>query len=429
MSELTFLYKKIIAGVPNAFPDLPYGNEAAGNARINIFDKQIYSQVIPEVAPSGLIQDITWNSATGEGERWYDPAYPYIVNYRNVKLFSVNNNISFRYSPDFNTENILANSIPFNYDLINSSYEIILNDINGFKIQSNDDQYPWVVDNDAGYLYLTGGVSFSGNAYLTFWRYEGTKGLGNQGTEGPQGSTGETGATGEIGPQGTRGPQGITGPQGIRGTQGNTGFTGFRGIRGLQGDTGFTGLLGPQGNTGCIGFKGPQGNTGPQGSKGLLGNSGDIIGPTGPTGTNYFINSGSNIYYNSGYVGIGITNPQNSLDVQGNGNFTGRLQASIYFTTSDYRIKDNVLLLDETFSVDKLNPVIYYNKNIKKHDIGFIAHEVQENYPVLVNGEKDGAELQSLNYIGLIGILTKEIKELKKNVEQMNMRIKEIEKQ
>ena len=68
---------------------------------------------------------------------------------------------------------------------------------------------------------------------------------------------------------------------------------------------------------------------------------------------------------------------------------------------------------------DNLKPVTYYNKNIGKQDIGFIAHEVQDIFPFLVNGEKDGEEIQSLNYIGLIGILTKELQELKKRVKEL----------
>ena len=38
----------------------------------------------------------------------------------------------------------------------------------------------------------------------------------------------------------------------------------------------------------------------------------------------------------------------------------------------------------------------------------------QKIYPFLVNGEKDGKEIQSLNYIGLIGVLIKEIQKLQK---------------
>jgi hypothetical protein len=63
-----------------------------------------------------------------------------------------------------------------------------------------------------------------------------------------------------------------------------------------------------------------------------------------------------------------------------------------------------------------LRPITYTNSRAGKPDIGFIAHEVGEHYPYLVNGEKDGEDMQSLNYIGIIGILVKEIQELKGRV-------------
>jgi hypothetical protein len=69
-----------------------------------------------------------------------------------------------------------------------------------------------------------------------------------------------------------------------------------------------------------------------------------------------------------------------------------------------------------TTTIDNLRPVSYKNIKIGKQDIGLIAHELQEVYPFLVTGEKDGENLQSVNYIGLIGILIKEIKELKSEV-------------
>jgi hypothetical protein len=37
----------------------------------------------------------------------------------------------------------------------------------------------------------------------------------------------------------------------------------------------------------------------------------------------------------------------------------------------------------------------------------------------LVSGTKDGPETQSVNYIGLIGILTKEVQDLKKRVAEL----------
>jgi len=92
------------------------------------------------------------------------------------------------------------------------------------------------------------------------------------------------------------------------------------------------------------------------------------------------------------------------------------LTAPSFNATSDYREKENVVQLDDSFTIDGLNPVTYNLKNSGRQDIGFIAHEVQEFYPFLVLGEKDGKERQSLNYNGFIGILTKEIQVLKKKV-------------
>jgi len=118
------------------------------------------------------------------------------------------------------------------------------------------------------------------------------------------------------------------------------------------------------------------------------------------------------------YVGIGTYNPGGTyaLDVSGN------VLATTFSTPSDYRIKENVTQLDSKFVVDKLNPVTYLNNKLGKQDIGLIAHELQEIYPELVNGEKDGEQLQSVNYTGLIPILIKEIQVLKERVKILEER-------
>ena len=95
------------------------------------------------------------------------------------------------------------------------------------------------------------------------------------------------------------------------------------------------------------------------------------------------------------------------------------MTATSYNATSDYRIKKEVVPLNASFSVDKLQPISYVNTRLNKPDIGFLAHEVQKEYPFLVNGEKDGEEMQTLNYIGLIGILVKEVKLLKEQVKEL----------
>ena len=51
---------------------------------------------------------------------------------------------------------------------------------------------------------------------------------------------------------------------------------------------------------------------------------------------------------------------------------------------------------------------------INREKYGLIAHELQEHYPDLVIGEKDGSELQRVNYTGLIAILINDINRMKR---------------
>jgi hypothetical protein len=100
-------------------------------------------------------------------------------------------------------------------------------------------------------------------------------------------------------------------------------------------------------------------------------------------------------------------------------NVAGTTKSLFFVSGSDYRIKTDVKPLDAHFAIDQLNPVTYINKLSGKQDTGFIAHEIQEIFPHLVTGIKDGEETQTLNYQGLIAILTKEIQELKKRVHEL----------
>ena len=104
----------------------------------------------------------------------------------------------------------------------------------------------------------------------------------------------------------------------------------------------------------------------------------------------------------------------------------GSVYATSFNTPSDYRIKENIIPLNKSFNVDNLIPVTYLNKKTEKQDIGLIAHELQKQFPYLVNGVKDGEENQTINYTGLIPILIKEIQELKKEVKLLKESIKNI---
>jgi cytoskeletal protein CcmA (bactofilin family) len=126
---------------------------------------------------------------------------------------------------------------------------------------------------------------------------------------------------------------------------------------------------------------------------------------------NVFING---FQYVQGNVGIGKYPPLYALDISGSLNVSSTVYATSYINTSDYRIKNDPIMLDAAYSVDDLRPVHYINKLSNKKDIGFLAHEVQQIFPYLVEGNKDDEKYQSMNYIGLIAVLVKEVQELKK---------------
>ena len=112
-----------------------------------------------------------------------------------------------------------------------------------------------------------------------------------------------------------------------------------------------------------------------------------------------------------------IVDISGSMIINGNLNVSGNVIATSYTTTSDRRIKNNISQITET--IDFIQPRKYFNKLTNKEEFGLIADEIQEIYPFLVNGDKDDDKLQSVNYIQLIALLIKEVKELKQKLNQI----------
>jgi Collagen triple helix repeat (20 copies)/Chaperone of endosialidase len=192
--------------------------------------------------------------------------------------------------------------------------------------------------------------------------------IGATGPTGPQGPTGNTGPTGSPGATGPVGPTGNTGPTGSPGPAGPTGATGPQGPQGLVGPTGSPGPTGPTGATG------PTGPTGPTGAQGATG----PVGPPGPTGP----------------------------------------------SGSDYRIKDNIMSMDLSDALnrlDSLKPIRFSYKNDPEAKIidGFIAHEVQEFIPEAVTGIKDGTDIQTLDHSKIVPVLVGAVQELYSIVREM----------
>lgn len=138
------------------------------------------------------------------------------------------------------------------------------------------------------------------------------------------------------------------------------------------------------------------------------------------TPTTVAIGAGGNLSTPSNYFKSDIS----GNTIQGNTRVNGTVTATAFIQSSDYRIKDCIHPLTKQCSVDNLRPVEYINLRTGVLEIGLIAHEVQEHFPHLVFGEKDDPETyQSVNYVGLIPILIKEVQELKKELKSMRENI------
>ena len=118
------------------------------------------------------------------------------------------------------------------------------------------------------------------------------------------------------------------------------------------------------------------------------------------------------------------------------GSITAQHVSAIDFTTtSDIRLKKNIIALENSLSViNKLNPVAYDKKqNLASVDYsikenGFIAQELQKILPDLVHESADKDKLLSVNYTAIIPILTKGIQEQQVIIEDQKKRLEALEK-
>lgn len=122
--------------------------------------------------------------------------------------------------------------------------------------------------------------------------------------------------------------------------------------------------------------------------------------------------SSSNVRYTESYF--------SELDIKGS---LTNLSGTAY-TSSDYRVKENVRDLEGSDTIASLAPISYTQNNLHhKKSIGFLAHEFAETFPDLVDGTKDGPEMQSINYNGIIAVLIKEIQTLRTKINKLKSEI------
>ena len=99
--------------------------------------------------------------------------------------------------------------------------------------------------------------------------------------------------------------------------------------------------------------------------------------------------------------------------------------ATSYNTSSDYRLKENVVPM--TGAADRVKALKPSRFNfIAEPDItvdGFLAHEAQEIVPESVTGEKDGEEMQGIDQSKLVPLLTGALQEALAKIEALEQRL------
>jgi len=98
------------------------------------------------------------------------------------------------------------------------------------------------------------------------------------------------------------------------------------------------------------------------------------------------------------------------------GNITITGSSTAYNTSSDYRLKKDLKDFDGLDKVSKIPVYDFKWKVDNSSSYGVMAHELQEVLPNAVSGEKDGEEMQGVDYSKVVPLLIKSIQELEAKV-------------
>ena len=118
----------------------------------------------------------------------------------------------------------------------------------------------------------------------------------------------------------------------------------------------------------------------------------------------------SNVLVSAGNLGINQATPTYALHIGAAGDSSGAM-ANSWNTFSDARLKTNVssIEFDTLGALQKLRPVTFDWRNTLRHDLGFIAQELQQVFPLLVHKAPDG--LLSVDYPRLNVYITRALQE------------------
>ena len=164
-----------------------------------------------------------------------------------------------------------------------------------------------------------------------------------------------------------------------------------------------------------------------------------------PIGAQWTYSSSNTSVYHMGSVGIGTTSPEYQLDVRGTiysstGGFTSSTLTK-WSVLSDRRIKENIVKASYEKCLENVKNIELYNFNFKdncvntndRHQLGFIAQEVQQVYPkavevsnMIMNLEQKIDDLLTLNITQIDYTLYGAVKSLIEKIENIKIKMEHI---
>lgn len=108
--------------------------------------------------------------------------------------------------------------------------------------------------------------------------------------------------------------------------------------------------------------------------------------------------------------------------ITGSATISSTLTATTLVETSAIRYKENIQNLESFDNIYKLRPVSFDWKSTNNPDIGFIAEEVNELFPLLVESNKDGV-IEGVKYSKMVTVIVKTLQNQQQQIEELKQEI------
>ena len=140
---------------------------------------------------------------------------------------------------------------------------------------------------------------------------------------------------------------------------------------------------------------------------------------------NFIVNNGLQVFGGTAITGsasVSSTLSAGGTAITGSATISSTLTATTLVETSAIRYKENIQNLESFDNIYKLRPVSFDWKSNNNPDIGFIAEEVNELFPLLVESNEDGV-IEGVKYSKMVTVIVKTLQSQQQQIEELKQEI------